>query len=174
MSAFGVPELVRVAALACLLAAACVTDVRARRIPNVTVLAVALGAIGFALIAPSPWSALRIVGAGMATGLGVWLPFYLLNMVGAGDVKLFAAAAGWLGAPGALQAAALTALAGGVLSIALMIAETGLMLTLSRVAWAARNPTSLAQRQPTRFNRVPYALAIAAGVLGVLTWPRLV
>ena len=82
------------------LLAACATDVRARRIPNALVLALLGGALVRASLAawttvPTPGLAAGPVDAllGAACGLALWLPFYVAGAFGAGDVKLFAAAA---------------------------------------------------------------------------------
>ena len=92
-------------------------DVRYRRIPNaLSLLIFALGA-GFAatLIEPRD-AAIRVLG-GAATGCAVWVPFWALGMMGAGDVKFFAAASAWLGSLLALVAALVTALLGGALAL---------------------------------------------------------
>lgn len=155
------------------LALACVTDVRERRIPNVLVAATAVAGIGFSLLGrPSVAGFAEAVG-GMAAGLAVWLPFYILGMLGAGDVKLFAAASAWLGPLGAMKAAALTAFAGGGMALVLMLAHVGPGLTVLRLAIAVRDPMSLRQPTSSRTSRMPYALAITAGVLGALWFPEL-
>jgi prepilin peptidase CpaA len=76
----------------------------------------------------------------------MWLPFYLVRVLGAGDVKFFAAASTWLGASSAVLAALLAALCGAVLS----------------VAWI------IARRRPAA-RPLPYAIAMAVG-LGLSAW----
>jgi prepilin peptidase CpaA len=92
-------------------------DVRYRRIPNALSLVIfALGA-GFAATLIDPrHAALRVLG-GAATGCAVWFPFWALGMMGAGDVKFFAAASAWLGSQLAIVAALVTALFGGALAL---------------------------------------------------------
>jgi prepilin peptidase CpaA len=150
-----------------LLVWACVTDVRSRRIPNAAVAAIAVTGLAASLLFPSPLRALASAGGGMATGLLVWLPFYMLGMLGAGDVKLFAAAGAWLGPRGALVAALLAALAGGLLAVGFMLAERGAVVTLLRLRSAVESPGSLREADASRRSRLPYGLAMAAGVLGV-------
>jgi prepilin peptidase CpaA len=142
--------------LTALLLAACVTDVRARRIPNALVLAV-VGA-AFARAALVVWAGTPDAGLaaglgdaalGAVAGLALWLPLYAVGAFGAGDVKLFAAAAAWLGPAGVPSAALYAALAGGVLGLA--------WLATTRVP-------ALGGARP----RVPYGVAIAAGVLGAV------
>ena len=63
-------------------------DLRYRRVPNRLVLAAA--AAGGVLSAAGGWSSLCAGLSGMALGLGMLLPFFLLRMVGGGDVKTLA------------------------------------------------------------------------------------
>ena len=87
-----------------LMVAAATLDVECRRIPNALVLAILLIGVLFALYGRTRDGTLRVLeGAGM--GLGVWIPFWALGMIGAGDVKFFAAASAWLGPRLALDAA---------------------------------------------------------------------
>lgn len=144
------------ALLTALLLAACVTDVRARRIPNALVLA--LTGAAFVRAAVVVWAGEPAAGLaagfgdaalGAAAGLALWLPLYAVGAFGAGDVKLFAAAAAWLGPTGVPSATLYAALAGGVLGL----------------AWLATRqlPAVFTERR-----RVPYGVAIAAGVLGTV------
>ena len=167
---FGIPAGVL---FSLLLAVACVTDLRSRRIPNALVLALGLTGLGFALVAnPAGPGAVRAL-EGAATGLAIWLPFWLLRKIGAGDVKLFAAAGLWLGPVGAVEAALVAALAGGILTLAWLLREQGLSRTV-RALWlrsvaapSGAEPPALLVVAPTR--RVPYGLALAAG-LAVVAW----
>jgi hypothetical protein len=53
-----------------------------------------------------------------------------------------------------------------------MIANSGLAATAFRIGHAANQPMLLRQEPSTHGRRLPYALAIAAGVLTALWWPR--
>lgn len=137
-----------------LLLAACAHDLRARRIPNGLVLAtLGAGLAHAAAAAPAPGLAVALLG--VLAGLATWLPLYALGMLGAGDVKLFAAAAAWLGPHGVLPATLYAALAGGALAL------VWVMHSRLAPATAGRGP---ARR---RDARLPYGLAVAAGVLTV-------
>jgi prepilin peptidase CpaA len=165
-------DVARGVALSALLAVACWSDLRARRIPNTLVLVTA--AVGFAFgVAGQGWlDGLTRAGSGLVTGLAIWLPFFVFGMLGAGDVKLFAASATFLGARAAIEGALYTALSGGVLAAIFMIANSGLAATAFRISHAANQPMLLRQEPSTHGRRLPYALAIAAGVLTALWWPR--
>jgi len=86
-------------------------------------------------------------------------------MLGAGDVKLFAAAATFLGARAAVEGALYAALYGGVLAAAFMVANSGWSATAFRIGHAAHLPMLLRQEPGAHGRRLPYALAMAAGVL---------
>jgi prepilin peptidase CpaA len=155
------------------LAIACWTDLRDRRIPNGLAALVAAVGVGGAALGWLPPLGAREALLGLATGGALWLPFYALGMLGAGDVKLFAAAAAWLGPVGALQAAAFTALVGGVVAAGMLLASDGPRLAAARVARAFHDPRALHLDLVPRSARLPYALAIAVGVLAALWHPEI-
>jgi len=163
--------LARGVALCGLLAAACLSDLRARRIPNVLVVVMAVVGVAFA-VAEAGWlGGLARAGGGLLTGLAIWFPFFAFRMLGAGDVKLFAASATFLGARAAVEGALYTALFGGVLAAVFMVANSGLSTTAFRIGHAAHQPMLLRQGSGPHGRRLPYALAIAAGVITALWWP---
>ena len=171
-----------------LLLCAVTTDLRSRRIPNTLVLtgttlalaahALVMGHDGVPLAGPDWWAPL----AGLATGLLVLMPLYLMRALGGGDVKLMATVGAFVGAPTVLAAALYTLLAGGVLSLTVMFAKgvaahtlTNLRFLLTEwMAWALRL-RSAPQATPFEFRplqttaaRLPYALAITAGTVAAL------
>jgi prepilin peptidase CpaA len=141
-----------------LLTAACVSDLRTRLIPNrIVLVTIAAGAV-FAMVTNPGINGLSHAGAGLLTGFVVWFPFYLLRMLGAGDVKLFTASATFLGARGAVEGALYTALFGGALA-------------LIRLGHGVQHPAILRNAPAAAGRRMPYALAISAGVLLAFWWP---
>jgi prepilin peptidase CpaA len=159
--------------LGVVLVAACVTDLRTRRIPNGLALFSAVAGLGFSWMAHGAAGLVSSV-TGVMIGLAIWLPFWWLHMMGGGDVKLFAAGSAWLGPAGAVEAALLAGLCGGVLSLCYVIRRHGARHTLIRLATAIDQPQLL--REPSRAawdDRIPYALAMAAGVAGAARWPGL-
>jgi prepilin peptidase CpaA len=157
--------------LAIIFTVACISDLRTRRIPNLLVVVAAVAGTIVALLTKS-WSAGLIqAGAGLGTGLAIWLPFYALGMLGAGDVKLFAAASTFLGPRSAVEASLYTAFYGGVLALGYMLGRSGVASTLIRVSQGVRQPELLRNDPTAQRRRMPYALAIAAGVLTVVFWP---
>lgn len=143
-------------------------DVRTRRIPNRVVIAVALPGILYSVaFAPVDPGLLRSV-EGFGVGLLCWLPFYIAGWLGAGDVKLFAAAGLWLGPLRTLEAAVIAAVVGGVLGVVWMVMTYGMRRSASTLSLAVSLPSILAATpSPERARRtLPYGVALAIGALG--------
>ena len=165
----------RVAALIVALAA-CVFDVKSRRIPNVLTFGAASGAMGFAL-AKGGLIALGWSAAGWAVGAALYLPFFALGGIGGGDVKLLAALGAWLGPGPAVWLALWSALAGGPMAVivALTRGYTGQafgnlwgLLTYWRVVGIRPHPGLTLESAPAAAPRLPYALPIAVGLMVTL------
>jgi prepilin peptidase CpaA len=160
-----------------LLGWACVTDARTRRIPNALVTTLAVGGIVFSAVASDwPGALGRSVG-GVAVGLAIWLPFWLMRLLGAGDVKLFAGAAAWLGPIGAVEGALAAALVGGALSLIWLLRDFGLRRTGEVIALLAalpRTPRAMHGAVLTGSRlRLPYGIALAVGGAVAGWWPGL-
>lgn len=157
--------------LAVFLTVAVVEDLARRRISNVLTFGAALLGLGLQFIANGPDGVLNGLG-GFAVGLGVFLPFFLLGGMGAGDVKAMAAAGAFLAPWPSLLAAGLSLVAGAVFGLALL-ALRGALVDTFRV-WSLRLITTGRDVRPdmpaATAMRFPYALAIAAGTLGAVAW----
>jgi prepilin peptidase CpaA len=157
--------------------AACVFDLRTRRIPNALTFGAALCAFAVAL-ALGGLSGLAWSMSGWLVAVAVFLPFFLLRGMGAGDVKLLGAMGAWLGPGGALVAAFFTAIAGGVMALIVVLAR-GYFAQTFRNLWAmlmhwrvfGLQPVPDHTLQTSRGPRLAYALPIAAGAL-VTLWMR--
>ena len=96
-------------------------DLRYRRVPNRLILAAAVA--GGTLAAAGGWGSLRAGLEGMALGLALLLPFFLLGMVGGGDVKTLAVV-GMAAGPGLLWVSfSCGAAAGGIAALWVLAAE---------------------------------------------------
>ena len=108
--------------LACGLAAGAAYDWRSRTIPNWLNAAIAAGALPFwwaSGLALWPDVALHV---GVAFALfAIFALAFQLGLMGGGDVKMLAALALWLPAGAVLQMLVIMSLAGGVLTLALLI-----------------------------------------------------
>lgn len=151
------PEILALTALAALLAAA-IADVRRFEIPDSLSVAILLLAVGFGLATPGfPWWQ-HLAAVALLFGLG--LLAFARGWLGGGDVKLLVAIAGWTGLQGLPLQFALVAVAGGLLTLALVVAR--------RVVPSGRGGQLLRLGGP-----IPYAVAIFAGTAlwGLVAWP---
>ncbi len=157
--------------------AACLTDLRTRRIPNVLTFGAALCACVYHL-ATGGWPGLGSAAAGWAVGLLLFLPLFALRGMGGGDVKLLAALGAWLGPGLTVWLALFSAIAGGPIAIVVALSRGYLgrafqnvwgLLMFWRVAGIQPHP-ALTLDSPGA-PRLPYAVPIAAGLL-VTLWLR--
>jgi prepilin peptidase CpaA len=154
--------------------AACVFDVRTRRIPNWLTLGAALAGLLVQTVSGGADGALAASG-GWAVGLLLFLPFFLLGGMGGGDVKLLAALGAWLGPRDAIWLAVYASIAGGVLAVVVALARGYLSTALRNVAAMAaywrtvglRPVPDLTLESPAA-PRLAYAIPILAGVLVTL------
>ena len=118
----GIVADILVAILAAMLLVAATGDLRARIIPNWLNAAIALLAIPFWWLSGLPlWP---VVVAQIAIAAGVFAVFALAFRIGAmggGDVKMVAALALWLPPLAVLKLLVIMSLAGGVLTVAMLI-----------------------------------------------------
>jgi prepilin peptidase CpaA len=157
-----------------LLLIVCASDLRARRIPNKIVLLLAvLGVIHSTLVTGSARGVLLAL-AGMALGLAIWLPFYAFGFLGAGDVKFFAAACAWIGPAAVVRAALLSALCGALLVVVWSLghAVRDYVVDSRRPAAASADTVASMDARYTR-RRLPYGLAMAAGLSATVWLPHL-
>jgi prepilin peptidase CpaA len=128
-------------------------DLYRRRISNVTT----AGAFILGLAVQTALHGLKGAGSALAgtfCGFIVFLIFFLLGGMGAGDIKLMAGFGAVLGASQTLMAALLTAMVGGVFAV--------LYLLVRKVR---NKPKTDAAGAKTGAEAIPYAPAITLGVL---------
>jgi prepilin peptidase CpaA len=133
-----IPEML----LLCLVGLAAICDIASRRIPNLLVGSGLALALLLHLALGGSLAALRLGLAGALAGGTIFLPFYLLRGMAAGDVKLMAMVGAFLGPAAAGLAALLTCIAGGGMAL--------LVLYASRLTGC-------------KAEGLPYAVAIALG-----------
>jgi prepilin peptidase CpaA len=163
--------------LTCLLVAACVSDLRSRRIPNGLVVTIGLVGLAYAVANMPPARGFVFALGGAIVGLAIWLPFWVLRVLGAGDVKLMAAAGTWLGAAGAVEASLIAAVVGGLIALAALARVRSESSAVARFgAWLlmSRATRSIAPELTPVERRIPYGVALAAGVAVVAWFPRLI
>jgi prepilin peptidase CpaA len=151
--------------------AACVTDVRASRIPNALTFGAAAAALVFHTVAPMGHG-FTAAFAGWWVGAAMMFFPFALGGLGAGDVKLVAALGAWLGPMNAVWLAVYAAIAGGVLSVVVATSHGYLKQALANVwlllqhwAVAGLRPLHPISLEGSRGPRLAYALPIFAGLL---------
>ena len=144
-------------------------DVRSRRVPNfLTLPGIACGLLLHLLF--GGWTQLALAAvAGLICGL-VFLVFWLAGGMGAGDVKLITAVACIAGLPHVAPLLISTALAGGVMGLAMALWHGRVKETLLNVGALAIHhrfegltPHPSLNVTNNQTLRLPYAVAIAAG-----------
>ena len=152
---------------------AAATDVQSGRIPNrLTYSAIAAG-LALRAVSGGWRSCLDGLGAGLIGG-GIFLIFFLVRGMGAGDVKLMTAVGVWSGLRQLPALLIATALAGGILALGFMFFHKQASATFRNVGSLFRfhilsglTPHPEINLQNPQAIRVPYALAIAAGAIYV-------
>jgi prepilin peptidase CpaA len=166
-------EQYREVALLLLVSIAAVNDLISRRIPNRLLLAGLACAIALALLSGEPGTSLLAVLAGMGLGLAIFLPFYLVHGMAAGDVKMMAVVGAFTGPREAFEIAVLAWCAGGVMAVFLILLRGRVRLVLDNLGHmllGAMTPgVGLpAPAEQSSAGSMPYGLAIAAGTIAVL------
>lgn len=153
-------------------------DLLARRIPNWLTFPAAAAGLAWHSYRDG-WLGLLLAAAGLALGFAVFLPFFLLGGMGAGDVKLMAAV-GALAGPQALVAIFIyTGLLGGLAGLVLAAARKRLRATLAstvrllgQFVRLRRGTGPNLERGQVPPLRLPYGVVIAGGcALFLLTRP---
>jgi prepilin peptidase CpaA len=158
--------------------AAAVSDVRAFRIPNALTFPALIAGLAYHALRGG-WGELQSSLTAVMVGGGLLLLLYALGLMGAGDVKLMAAVGAWLGMPGTYDVFVISALATGVCSAVMVVAQRRLgaatwktlrlmlyMLTFGRFGKAER--VEVVVRQSDRRRRlIPFAAMMTVGMLVV-------
>jgi prepilin peptidase CpaA len=156
---------------------ACVTDVRSRRIPNLLTFGAA--AAGIALHSGlGGWNGFQTATMGWLAGTALFLPFFLLGGMGAGDVKLLAALGAWLGPRDAFWMAVYGSLAGGAMAVGVALIHGYLATALRNLGmllryWWLAGPRPLPGMSLERHDgpRLAYAIPLFIGTV-VTVWLR--
>jgi Flp pilus assembly protein protease CpaA len=147
-------------------AASAIVDLRCRRVPNPLTLAIAALGVALAAARVTGVSPLQALG-GLAVGLLLMFPGFLIGATGGGDVKLFAALGTVLGPTRTGWAFLYTALVGAALALAIAWRRKRLATTIERAVALVSADGALVRdiEHPAQHNRFAYAPAIALGAL---------
>ncbi|MGB8855719.1 MAG: A24 family peptidase [Burkholderiales bacterium] len=166
------------------------SDLVSRRIPNQLVfIGAGVGVLlnsalpeGFGFMSALPgalgfWHAL----AGLALGLVLLLPLYMLRAMGAGDVKLMAMVGAFIGPNAIVNTVLITFIAGGILALFVGLKNNVLRqmfvnlreMLLGAYFKLTMNETPTVDAPARTAARMPYALAIATGTFAYVVLVRL-
>lgn len=150
---------------------ACLYDVYSRKIPNFITFTSALLAVAYGGVV-GEWTGLAAAVGGWALGIVLFLPFFLLRGMGAGDVKLLSALGAWTGPASLLSLTFYTAISGGIMALALVLwrrrlASTfrNLWLLLCHFRVAGLKPMAELSLENKGTLSLPYGVPIAAGAV---------
>ncbi|SPB15469.1 membrane protein [Caballeronia novacaledonica] len=136
-------------------------DWRRRLIPNALIIAGGACALAFAAARISPFdTSIGMALFGLGAGFVALVPFHALGMMGAADVKAFAALGAWCG-PRALVGIWVAA------SLAAFV-HALVLLARRRAAFALRDLPDTATLEERRRNSTPYGALLAAAAIGHL------
>jgi prepilin peptidase CpaA len=155
-----------------------VLDVRLRRIPNSLTLAILAAGLIFSGAVDPVWSGVKSSLAGAAVGFGVWIAFYAIGVMGAGDVKFFAALSAWIGPSLSLRAAIVAALIGGVLAIGFLLRDRQLGRSLHGFALlpffrSLKSVQVVDMTEDQASTQLPYGVALGSGAIIAFVFPNL-
>lgn len=167
--------------VAALVLAAAATDIHRRRIPNWLNLCGIMAGLLLRTIMGG-WEGLKMSAAGLSLAFGVYFLLYCVRAMGAGDVKLMAAVGSIVGPANWIQVFVVSALAGGVFALVLVIYRKRSRETLwnsgfilyelahFRMPYWRRSHLDV---KDSRSLNMPHGVAIAAGTLVCLFLARL-
>jgi prepilin peptidase CpaA len=153
-----------------LVSVAAVNDLATRRIPNRLLLVGLACALLLRLLSAEPGRSLLTALGGMGAGLAVFLPFYLVRGMAAGDVKTMAVVGAFTGPAEVFEIAVLSWCIGGVMALLLVLLRGRLVLVLGNLGRMLRGlmtpgAGTLATAGQTSAGSIPYGPAIALGAV---------
>jgi prepilin peptidase CpaA len=158
-------------------AAACITDLHSRRIPNWLTFGAAAAAFAFHFSEAGQVGAQQ-AAAGWVTGLFLFMPLFLLGGMGAGDVKLLAALGAWLGPGAAFWLAIYGSMSGGVLAVIVALRHNYLATAVRNLGllgkfWWLSGPRQMPSLTLERGTgpRLAYAVPLFLGTV-ITIWLR--
>jgi len=152
-------------------AAAAVSDLRTKRVPNCLTLPAAFAGVLYHSFAPDGWG-LATSLAGMGLGFALLLVPFLVGGGGMGDVKLLAALGAWLGPRLMLAAFAISIVLAAVITLAIlgyMALRRHALDDAGETDLHASGELSLVRRTYVR-QALPFAVPLALGTWLLLAW----
>jgi prepilin peptidase CpaA len=153
-----------------LLATSAVTDLLYKRIPN-WLISVALASGLLTNIITRGTEGFFFSAAGIAVGFGVLIVFYVIQVMGAGDVKLMAAVGSFVGPQEVFLIFILATLLGGIYALGLLLLKGYLWQALKRygrigtVYLSTKQFVYISPPEQEKKLKLCYGVVVALGVL---------
>jgi prepilin peptidase CpaA len=145
---------------------AAVCDVRWRRIPNWLTLSAFVGGVCVQVLRAGA-AGVPVALGGAALGLCVFLPFYVVHAIGAGDVKLLGGLGALVGPQALVSVAIYAAFVGGAISVVVLARQGKLQFSFAEIMTRPLNLTRSGAR-------APFGVAIACGVYLSMLLPSVI
>lgn len=168
----------RIALLCGFLIAAAVIDIRTYRIPNWLTFSGIAVALGYSLSFPSPGGyGIGSASLGMLIAFVLILPFYMLRVMGAGDVKLMAMVGAFVGSSTALAVVVSSFIVGGIAAILFALSRRATLRMLRNIkdatqlnmmAVAAGMKPDMTVATGQSIGKLPFGASIGIGTIGYL------
>lgn len=147
-------------------------DIKFRRIPNWLIVLSLLSSLTYQTFSGYGYGFVFWL-TGLSIGFLSFFPFYIIRVMGAGDVKLMAAVGSFIGSVAAFQTVLLTLLAGGMLALLVTLWKRNWKLVFGNISLMTTNMMVAAMTKqlpkteaPVKSaGNMPYGVAIAAGTL---------
>lgn len=149
-----------------------ITDLRARKIPNwLTLTSIPIGLIASGVL--GGWQGLVFAFIAMFLALLIYFPLYLLRAMGAGDAKLMAAIATFIGPVMWIHLFIAASILGGIVAVLFTMAKGQFKATLAKSVNIMRSMAYF--RAPFAENpdldiRSPKSLSLPHGAVIALAW----
>ena len=130
-------------------------------------------------IANGGWAGFCDSLLGSGVGLALLLPAYAIGGMGAGDVKLLAGVGAWVGAQTTFYAFCVSAIVGGVIALAMVLARHGWrkhknqFIAIAHEIVTIGNPqelSAIAAERKSSMLLLPYGIPIAIGTIAYFVW----
>lgn len=139
-----------------------ITDLKSRRILNILTFPTMMIGLTYHTI-NAGLDGLIFSGIGLLLGLGLLFIPYLMDGMGAGDVKLLAAIGALKGAAFVLGAFLFTAIIGGLIATIILITKKELLTTIKRLLFFTKIGKLHGLDQSEYHHAFPYGVAIVLG-----------
>jgi len=160
---------------------ACLIDIKEKRIPNWLNIAGLLVSVPFLLYGSTGAHSIQDAIYGLIVCFLIFIPFYILGGMGAGDVKMISVIGFMLGLQGGILAAAFALIAGSLIGLSIVFSKGniasifpyayGVITGIFNIKIDSRQIVDTS-KDNIGHKRFPYAVAIATGasVSTALTW----